>query len=95
MAAPRVARRGEAWWACLDLNQEPDRYERSTLPRNPSKISLSHWELSGFVRVRSQGFCRVSGGVDSPARQPAPCRGELRPVAKSRDRPRLEVSGPS
>src|SRR3954469_21563079 len=31
MAAPRVARQGEAWWACLDSNQEPDRYERPAL----------------------------------------------------------------
>ena len=30
-AAPRVAREGEAWWACLDSNQEPDRYERPAL----------------------------------------------------------------
>src|SRR5437899_1007810 len=31
LAAPRVARKGEAWWACLDSNQEPDRYERPAL----------------------------------------------------------------
>src|SRR5436853_6452469 len=31
VAAPRVARKGEAWWACLDSNQEPDRYERPAL----------------------------------------------------------------
>src|SRR3954471_22400035 len=31
VAAPRVARQGEAWWACLDSNQEPDRYERPAL----------------------------------------------------------------
>src|SRR4029077_3932284 len=30
-AAPRAARQGEAWWACLDSNQEPDRYERPAL----------------------------------------------------------------
>ena len=23
--------KGEAWWACLDSNQEPDRYERPAL----------------------------------------------------------------
>jgi hypothetical protein len=31
VAAPRVALQGEAWWACLDSNQEPDRYERPAL----------------------------------------------------------------
>jgi hypothetical protein len=29
------------WWACLDSNQEPDRYERSTLPEKSSKFSDS------------------------------------------------------
>ena len=31
VAAPRVARKGEAWWARRDSNPQPDRYERPAL----------------------------------------------------------------
>jgi hypothetical protein len=53
LAAPRVARQGEAWWACLDSNQEPDRYERPALTI----------ELQAPPMCR---FRRLSNGADTP-----------------------------
>ena len=50
------------WWACLDSNQEPDRYERRPLPGSSSKISVSRSRSFTFVRVCSRGFCRITGG---------------------------------
>ena len=50
------------WWACLDSNQEPDRYERRTLSGSSSKISVSRSRSFTFVRVCSWGFCRITGG---------------------------------
>jgi hypothetical protein len=67
VAPPRVAE-GEAWWACLDSNQEPDRYERSTLPGNLSKISVSRSGSCTFVRVCSRGFRRITGGISVAAK---------------------------
>ena len=46
-----------------DSNLQPDRYERSTLPGNSSKISVSRSLSFTFVRVCSRGFCRITGGV--------------------------------
>jgi hypothetical protein len=69
-AAPRVARQGEAWWACLDSNQEPDRYERRTSSRNLSKISVSRSISFTLVRVCSRGFCRITGGMEDRRKPP-------------------------
>ena len=60
----------EGWWACLDSNQEPDRYERSTLAGNSSKISVSRSRSFTFVRVCSRGFCRITGGIEDRCNPP-------------------------
>src|SRR3981189_2603001 len=49
----------------LDSNQEPDRYERGTLPGSSSKIGISRSRSFTFVRVCSRGFWRITG----PARE--------------------------
>jgi len=51
------------WWACLDSNQEPDRYERSTLSENSSKFNVSPPRSFEFVHICSRRFCRITGGV--------------------------------
>src|SRR5260370_40578168 len=63
VAAPRVARKGEAWWARQDSNLQPDRYERSALPENANTISVSQSSSGRFVQVSSLGFLRKTGGA--------------------------------
>src|SRR5207302_428603 len=57
MAAPRVARQGEAWWACLDSNQEPDRYERPalTIELQAPPQTAARFEGGQRCRQRLQG----------------------------------------
>ena len=81
VAAPRVARQGEAWWARQDSNLQPDRYERKTLPGNSSKISVFRSRSFTFVRVCSRGFCRITGGMEGhrTANRPRPDGAAVRP----------------
>jgi hypothetical protein len=58
------------WSACLDSNQEPQRYERSTLPGSSSKISVSPSRSFTFVRVCSRGFWRITGGIEDRREPP-------------------------
>ena len=60
----------EGWWACLDSNQEPDRYERRTPSGNSNKISVSRSRYFTFVRVCSRGFCRITGGMEDRRKPP-------------------------
>jgi hypothetical protein len=59
LACLAVAREAsEGWWASLDSNQEPDRYERNTLVKNSNKISApdqDHSRLCAFVHAVSDG----------------------------------------
>ena len=49
------------------LNLQPDRYERSDLPKKSSKFSNFRSRSCTFVHVRSRGFRRITGGVrESP-----------------------------
>jgi hypothetical protein len=77
--------KGEAWWACLDSNQEPDRYERGEYPKDLNIFNDSRARLLVFMHICSRGFCGISGGgncPDQPMTQtglttdtaPRPCR---------------------
>ena len=58
------------WWACLDSNLQPDRYERRSLPGSSSKISVFRSRSSTFVRVCSRGFCWITGGMEDRREPP-------------------------
>src|SRR6266851_9042092 len=64
----------QRWWACLDSNQEPDRYQRSTPAGNSNKTSVSRSRSFTFVRVCSRGFCRITGGMEDRRELPTGLR---------------------
>ena len=71
MAAPRVARQGEAWWACLDSNQEPDRYERPalTIELQAPPQTAARFEGGQRCRQRLQGDRRSGNAAASPPKR--------------------------
>jgi len=53
-------------WACLDSNQESDRYERGEHPESLNIFNDSRARLFVFMRVCSRDFCGISGGRQPP-----------------------------
>ncbi len=49
VAAPRVARKGEAWWARQDSNLQPDRYERPALTIELQAPPACRWRRQATV----------------------------------------------
>jgi hypothetical protein len=65
VAAPRVARQGEAWWARQDSNLQPDRYERPALTI----------ELQALGGRQGQGSpARIAAAPFTPAAAIPQCR---------------------
>jgi hypothetical protein len=54
------------WWARQNSNLQPDRHERSALPKNSSIFNGSCARSCTFVLVCLRGFCGISGGRQPP-----------------------------
>lgn len=72
-------------WAQRDLNLQPGRYERRTLPASSSNFSVFRSRSFTCVRVCTRGFWRITGGIDGrppTAKRPRPDGYAFRPSSR-------------